>query len=61
GKGSAIPTEPHHTPSPQEQQSTYHDPSSPSHPTTTADPTLIETPTETPTLRQYSRRATRIA
>nr|GFB12761.1 hypothetical protein [Tanacetum cinerariifolium] len=35
GEGSAIPTEPHHTPSPQEQQSPHHDPSSPSHPTAT--------------------------
>nr|GEY13597.1 hypothetical protein [Tanacetum cinerariifolium] len=64
GEGSAIPTEPHHTPSPQEQHSSHHDPTSPLHPTTTTEPipqTPIETPTETPTLRQYSRRATRIA
>nr|GEY53709.1 hypothetical protein [Tanacetum cinerariifolium] len=63
GEGSAIPTESHHTPSPQEQHSPHHDPSSPSHPTTTTElipPTLTETLTETPTLRQYSRRATRI-
>nr|GEV04480.1 hypothetical protein [Tanacetum cinerariifolium] len=64
GKGSTIPTEPHHTPSSQEQHSSHHDTSSPSHPTTTIEPippTPIKTPTETPTLRQYSRRATQIA
>nr|GEW52039.1 putative ribonuclease H-like domain-containing protein [Tanacetum cinerariifolium] len=64
GKGSAIPTELHHTPSSQEQHSSHHDTSSPSHPTTTTEPippTPIETPTKTPTLRQYSRRAIRIA
>nr|GEV63783.1 ribonuclease H-like domain, reverse transcriptase, RNA-dependent DNA polymerase [Tanacetum cinerariifolium] len=46
-----------------EQHSPHHDPSSPSHPTTTTEPipqTPNETPIETPTLRQYSRRATRI-
>nr|GEZ39964.1 hypothetical protein [Tanacetum cinerariifolium] len=64
GEGSAIPTEPYHTPSPQEQHSSHHDTSSSSHPTTTTEPIPqipIETPTETPTLSQYSRRATRIA
>nr|GEV66317.1 hypothetical protein [Tanacetum cinerariifolium] len=64
GEGSAIPTKPHHTPSPQEQHSPHHDPSSPSHPTTTTEPipqTPTETPTETPTLRQYSRKSIRIA
>nr|GEW62171.1 hypothetical protein [Tanacetum cinerariifolium] len=64
GEGSTIPTEPHHTPSSQEQHSSHHDTSSPSHPTTTTKPipsTPIETPTKTPTLRQYSRRATQIA
>nr|GEU83877.1 hypothetical protein [Tanacetum cinerariifolium] len=61
GEGSSIPTEPHHTPSPQAQQTPHHDPSSPSHPTATTESIPIETPTETPTLRQYSRRATRIA
>nr|GEV12782.1 hypothetical protein [Tanacetum cinerariifolium] len=60
GEGSTIQTEPHHTPSPQEQHSPHHDPSSPSHPTTTTEP-IPQPPTETPTLRQYSRRATRIA
>nr|GEV50477.1 hypothetical protein [Tanacetum cinerariifolium] len=64
GVGSAIPTEPHHTPTPQEQHSSHHDTSSPSQPTTTTKPIPqppTKTPTETPTLRQYSRRATRIA
>nr|GEU64895.1 hypothetical protein [Tanacetum cinerariifolium] len=64
GEGSAIPIEPHHTPSSQEQHSSHHDTSSPSHPNITTEPILptpIETPTETLTLRQYSRRATRIA
>nr|GFA54073.1 hypothetical protein [Tanacetum cinerariifolium] len=46
GEGSAIPTEAHHTPSPQEQHLSHHYTSSPLHPTS---------------LRQYSRRATRIA
>nr|GEV58719.1 hypothetical protein [Tanacetum cinerariifolium] len=58
GKGSRTPTEPHHTPSPEAQQSPHHDSSSSSHPTKTI-PT--ETPTEIPTLRQYFRRVTRIA
>nr|GEW56253.1 hypothetical protein [Tanacetum cinerariifolium] len=61
GKGSAIPTDPHHIPSPQEQQSPHHDPSSTSHPTATSKIIPTETPTEIPTFRQYSRRATRIA
>nr|GEW75396.1 hypothetical protein [Tanacetum cinerariifolium] len=64
GEGSTIPTEPHHTPSPQEQHSPHHDPSSPSHPTTSTKlipQTPTKTPTKTPTLMQYSKRATRIA
>nr|GEV47693.1 hypothetical protein [Tanacetum cinerariifolium] len=59
-EGSAIPTEPHHTPSPQEQHSLHSDTSSPLHPTATTKPIPTATPTEIPTLRQYSRRATRI-
>nr|GFB75581.1 hypothetical protein [Tanacetum cinerariifolium] len=55
------PTEPHHTPSPQEQQSSHHDPSSPSHPTATTEPIPTATPIEISTLRQYFRRATSIA
>nr|GEU52330.1 hypothetical protein [Tanacetum cinerariifolium] len=60
GEGLGTPTEPHYTPSPQEQHSSHHNTSSPSHPTTTTEP-IPQPPTETPTLRQYSRRATRIA
>nr|GEY52240.1 hypothetical protein [Tanacetum cinerariifolium] len=56
GEGLGTPTEPHHTPSPEAQQSPQHDLSSSIHlPVTTAIiPTVI--PTEIPTLRQYSRR-----
>nr|GEV18156.1 hypothetical protein [Tanacetum cinerariifolium] len=64
GEGSAILTEPHHTPSPQEQHLSRNDTLSPSHPTShTKQISLIptETLTETPTLRQYSKRATQIA
>nr|GEZ15163.1 hypothetical protein [Tanacetum cinerariifolium] len=64
GEGSTIPAEPHHTPSPQEQHSPHHAPSLPSHPTATTEPipqTATEPPTETSTLRRYTRRATRIA
>nr|GEU80005.1 ribonuclease H-like domain, reverse transcriptase, RNA-dependent DNA polymerase [Tanacetum cinerariifolium] len=61
GKGSGTPTEPHHTPSPQAQQSPHHDPLSPSYLTTTTESIPTATPTEIPTLRQYSRRATQIA
>nr|GEZ15783.1 hypothetical protein [Tanacetum cinerariifolium] len=58
GEVSRTPSEPHHTPSSEKQQSLCHDPSSSLHPNETI-PT--KTPTEIPTLRQYSRRATRIA
>nr|GFA53948.1 hypothetical protein [Tanacetum cinerariifolium] len=61
GEGSGTLTEPHHTPSPQAQQSSHHDPSSPSHPTVTTESIPIVTPIEIPTLRQYSGRATWIA
>nr|GEY94904.1 hypothetical protein [Tanacetum cinerariifolium] len=61
GEGSGTPTEPHHTPSPEAQQSPNHDLSSSLHPTKTTETIPTETPTEIPTLRQYSRRATRIA
>nr|GEW11367.1 hypothetical protein [Tanacetum cinerariifolium] len=60
-EGSRTPTEPHHTPSPEAQQSPHNDSSSPLHPTTTTKTIPTETPTEIPTLRQYSKRATRIA
>nr|GEX49250.1 hypothetical protein [Tanacetum cinerariifolium] len=57
GEGSVTPTEPHHTPSPEAQQSSLTAPSSLSLPpaTTKTIPTVI--PTDIPTLRQYSRRA----
>nr|GEZ44446.1 putative ribonuclease H-like domain-containing protein [Tanacetum cinerariifolium] len=64
GEGSSIPTEPHHTPLPQEHHSPQHDSPSPSHPTTTTKLiplTPTKTPTDTPTLRRYTRRAIRIA
>nr|GEV82432.1 hypothetical protein [Tanacetum cinerariifolium] len=61
GEGLTIPTEPHHTPSPQASQSPHHDLSSPSHPTASTEPIPTAAPTETPILRQYSKRATRIA
>nr|GEX01300.1 hypothetical protein [Tanacetum cinerariifolium] len=43
-----------------EQHSPHHDPASPSHPTTTTEP-IPQTPTKTPTLRRYTKRAIRIA
>nr|GEW54320.1 hypothetical protein [Tanacetum cinerariifolium] len=61
GEGLGTPTEPRHTPSLQEQQSSHHDPSSPSHLTATTESIPTAIPIEIPTLRQYSRRATRIA
>nr|GFB80688.1 hypothetical protein [Tanacetum cinerariifolium] len=61
GEGSGTPTEPHHTPFHEAQQSPHHDLSLSSHPTVTTETIPTETPTEIPTLRQYSRRATRIA
>nr|GEZ49184.1 hypothetical protein [Tanacetum cinerariifolium] len=61
GEGLGTPTEPHHIPSPQASQSPHHDPSSPSHPTASTETIPAETPIKIPTLRQYSRRATRIA
>nr|GFB34476.1 hypothetical protein [Tanacetum cinerariifolium] len=57
GEGSGTPIEPHHTPSPEAQQSSPTAPSSPTLPpaTTATIPAVI--PTDIPTLRQYSRRA----
>nr|GEV60883.1 hypothetical protein [Tanacetum cinerariifolium] len=60
GEGLAHPTEPHHTPSPQEQHSPQRNSPPPSHPTTTTEP-LPQAPTEHLTLRKYTRRAIRIA
>nr|GEW54071.1 hypothetical protein [Tanacetum cinerariifolium] len=61
GEGSGTPTEPHHTPSPEAQQSPHHDLSSSLSPTASIETIPTETPSEIPTIRQYSRRATRIA
>nr|GEZ63329.1 hypothetical protein [Tanacetum cinerariifolium] len=61
GEGSGTPTEPHHTPSLEAQQSPHNSPSSPLHPTGSPETIPSTTPTEIPTLRQYSRRAKRIA
>nr|GEU53609.1 putative reverse transcriptase domain-containing protein [Tanacetum cinerariifolium] len=52
GEGSGTPTESHHTPSPQAQQSPHHDPSSHLHPTATTESIPTATPTEIPTLRE---------
>nr|GEV27648.1 hypothetical protein [Tanacetum cinerariifolium] len=60
GEGSGTPTEPRHTPSPQAQQSPHHDLSS-SHPIALTEAIPTTTPIEIPILRQYFRRATRIA
>nr|GFA98075.1 hypothetical protein [Tanacetum cinerariifolium] len=57
GEGSRTPTEPHHTPSPEAQQSPLTASSSPLQPTKTTKPIPSSRPTEIPTLRQYSRRA----
>nr|GFA91523.1 hypothetical protein [Tanacetum cinerariifolium] len=57
GEGSGTPTEPHHAPSPEAQQTSSTTPSSPTLPpvTTAFIPTV--TLSDTPTLRQYTRRA----
>nr|GEX87516.1 retrotransposon protein, putative, unclassified [Tanacetum cinerariifolium] len=57
GKGSATPTEPHHTPSPEAQPPSHTTHSSPTLPpvTTASIPTV--TPSEITPIRQYTRRA----
>nr|GEY17834.1 putative ribonuclease H-like domain-containing protein [Tanacetum cinerariifolium] len=60
GEGSANLTEPHHTPSPQEQHSPQNDSPPPSHPTPTTKQ-IPQAPTEPLTHRQYTKRAKRIA
>nr|GEU72541.1 retrovirus-related Pol polyprotein from transposon TNT 1-94 [Tanacetum cinerariifolium] len=57
GEGSGTLTEPHHTPSPEAQQSPHTTPSSPSLPPATTETILTSTPTKIPTLKQYSKRA----
>nr|GFB82031.1 hypothetical protein [Tanacetum cinerariifolium] len=56
-EGSGTPTEPYHTPSPEAQQTSCTTPSSPTLPSVTTDPIPTVTPSDTPTLRQYTRRA----
>nr|GEU28856.1 hypothetical protein [Tanacetum cinerariifolium] len=57
GKGSSTLTEPYHIPSPESKQSPQHDLSSLIHPLVTTEIIPTVTPTDIPTLRQYSRRA----
>nr|GEX20636.1 ribonuclease H-like domain-containing protein [Tanacetum cinerariifolium] len=57
GEGSGTPTEPHHTPSPEAQQSPHTAHSSPSLLPATTETIPTSTPIEIPTLRQYSKRA----
>nr|GFA02983.1 hypothetical protein [Tanacetum cinerariifolium] len=60
GEGSGIPTEPHHTPSSEAYQTSPTTHSSPTLPPVTTAPIPIVTPSDTPPLKQYTRR-TRIA
>nr|GEU97276.1 hypothetical protein [Tanacetum cinerariifolium] len=57
GEGSGTPTEPHHTPSPEAQQTSHTTHSSPTLPPVTTALIPIVTPSETTLLRQYTRRA----
>nr|GEV34183.1 retrovirus-related Pol polyprotein from transposon TNT 1-94 [Tanacetum cinerariifolium] len=57
GEGSGIPTEPHHTPSPEAQQTSPTTHSSPTLPLVTTAPIPTVTPSDTPHLRKYTRRA----
>nr|GEX00060.1 hypothetical protein [Tanacetum cinerariifolium] len=52
-----TPTEPHHTPSPEAQQTSSTTPSSPTLPSVTTAHIPTVTPSDTPTLRQYTRKA----
>nr|GEW65648.1 hypothetical protein [Tanacetum cinerariifolium] len=60
GEGSGNPTEPHHTPSPQEHHSPQHY-STPPSPQTIISESLPQAPIETLTPKRYIRRAIRIA
>nr|GEU57431.1 hypothetical protein [Tanacetum cinerariifolium] len=60
GEGSGTPTEPHHTPSPEAQHTSYTTYSSPTLPPVTIALIPTVTPSDTPPLRQYTKR-TRIA
>nr|GEX32163.1 hypothetical protein [Tanacetum cinerariifolium] len=57
GEGSGTPTEPHHTPSHEAQQTSHTTPSSPTLPHVTPASIPTVTPSETTPLRQYTRRA----
>nr|GEU83419.1 hypothetical protein [Tanacetum cinerariifolium] len=57
GEGSGTPTEPHHIPSPEAQQTSPTTHSSPSLPPITAEPLPTIIPSDNPPLRQYTRRA----
>nr|GEY04518.1 ribonuclease H-like domain, reverse transcriptase, RNA-dependent DNA polymerase [Tanacetum cinerariifolium] len=59
-EGISTPTEPHHTPSPEAQQTSHTTHLSPTLPPVTTAPISTFTPSDTPPLRQYTRR-TRIA
>nr|GEV48313.1 ribonuclease H-like domain-containing protein [Tanacetum cinerariifolium] len=57
GEGSGTPTEPHHTPSSEAQPISSTTPSSPTLPSVTTAPILSVTSSNTPPLRQYTKRA----
>nr|GEU37066.1 hypothetical protein [Tanacetum cinerariifolium] len=57
GKGSGTPTEPHHTPSSEAPQTSHTLYSSPTLPPVTIAPIPTVTPSDTPHLRPYTRRA----
>nr|GEV31824.1 hypothetical protein [Tanacetum cinerariifolium] len=57
GEGLGTPTEPHHIPSPEAQQTSPTTYSSPSLPPVTTEPLSTVTPSDTPHLRQYTKRA----
>nr|GEZ89598.1 hypothetical protein [Tanacetum cinerariifolium] len=60
GEGSGTPTEPHHTPSPKAQHTSHTTLSSPTFSSVTTAPIPPVTSSDTPPIRQYTRR-TRIA
>nr|GEY76467.1 hypothetical protein [Tanacetum cinerariifolium] len=57
GEGSGTPTEPHHTPSPEAQQTSPTTHSSPSLPPVLTESLPPVIPTDTPPLRHYTKRA----
>nr|GEY71497.1 hypothetical protein [Tanacetum cinerariifolium] len=60
GEGSGTPTKPHHTPSPEAQHTSHTTHSSPTIPSVITAPIFPVTSSNTPPIRQYTRR-TRIA